>query len=73
MSRTIRFLSGTILGGFVFAAAVLLLAPSNGKAVRARVTSFFANISAEVNQAAAQRRAELEQELAALRLPQTRN
>jgi gas vesicle protein len=70
MSRFVRFFLGAVLGGLVFSLLVLLLAPATGKDMRARIIGFVTNITGEVRQAASQRRKELEQELAVMRMPQ---
>jgi len=69
MDRATRFIEGFILGSLVGAAVALLLAPSSGDELRKRMQSESERIRNEVNQAAVQRRAELEQQLANLREP----
>jgi gas vesicle protein len=64
-----RFLSGFILGGLVGAAAAILLAPYSGENLRGQMKSEAEHIQIEVKQAAADRRAELENQLAGLRKP----
>ncbi len=69
MDRVTRFVEGFILGSLVGAAVALLLAPESGDSLRKQMQSEAERIRTEVNKAAADRRAELEQQLAALRLP----
>jgi gas vesicle protein len=69
MRSITRFLEGFILGGLVGAAIGLLLAPYSGEELRTQMQNEANRIRAEVSQAAQQRRAELEQQLAALRAP----
>lgn len=58
MNRTINFLLGAIIGGILGAIIAILLAPTSGDQLRS-----------EIAKAAADRRAELESQLAALRAP----
>ncbi len=67
--KALRFLEGLVLGGLVGAAVAVLFAPSSGDDLRTRMQGETERIRAEVNQAAAARRMELEQQLAALRAP----
>lgn len=69
MKRALNFLSGTLLGAMVGATLAILLAPASGEELRAEMRARAGRIQAEVSQAAALRRAELEQQLAALRAP----
>lgn len=69
MRSITRFLEGFIIGGLVGAAVALLLAPYSGEELRTQMQNEASRIRAEVSQAAQQRRAELEQQLAALRAP----
>jgi gas vesicle protein len=73
MKRALNFLSGTLMGGLVGATVAILLAPASGEELRNQMRARAERIQAEVNQAAAQRRAELERQLAALRAPQKPN
>jgi gas vesicle protein len=71
MKRTLSFLSGVLTGAVVGGALAILMAPASGQELRTRMRARAESIQAEVQQAAAQRRAELERQLAALRRPQT--
>jgi len=64
-----RFLEGFIIGGVIGAAMALLLAPSSGEEIRDQIQSEAEKLRAEVGKAASDRRAELEEQLAALRAP----
>ncbi|MDD5467930.1 MAG: YtxH domain-containing protein [Anaerolineales bacterium] len=70
MQRIISFLSGLAMGALVGATLALLLAPSSGEQMRTQIRERSKQLSDEVRQAAAARRAELEQQLASLRAPQ---
>jgi gas vesicle protein len=69
MKSVTRFLEGFILGGLVGVAVALLFAPYSGEELRGQMTSEVTRIRSEVSQAASDRRAELEQQLAAMRAP----
>jgi len=69
MRRFISFMSGAAIGGLVGAALALLFAPSSGDEMRAQMQARIEQIQAEIKKAAADRRAELEEQLAALRTP----
>lgn len=69
MKRGISFMAGLLLGGLVGGTLALLLAPSSGESIRSQMRTRVAQFQDEVKQAAAERRAELEQQLAALRAP----
>jgi len=69
MRRFISFMSGAAIGGLVGAALALLFAPSSGDEMRAQMQARVEQIQAEIKKAAAERRAELEEQLAALRTP----
>lgn len=70
MNRTVNFLLGAIIGGFIGATIGILLAPSSGEQLRTDIGARTAQIKSEVSKAAADRRSELEQQLASLRAPQ---
>jgi gas vesicle protein len=69
MNRTLNFLLGAAIGGFIGATIAILLAPSSGEELRSEIGMRADHIRSEVTQAAADRRAELESQLAALRAP----
>lgn len=69
MRRVFSFLYGSMVGSLVGAAIGLLLAPSSGEELREQVRDNAQRLQWEVKGAAASRRAELEQQLAALRSP----
>ncbi len=69
MKRAINYIFGFILGGVIGATLILLLTPSSGDEIRSQLQERFQGIQQEVTAAAQTRRAELEQQLAALRKP----
>ena len=69
MRKLISFLSGAVMGALVGATLALLLTPESGKDLRSQLRERVQMVQAEVQKAAAARRAELEQQLAALRAP----
>ncbi len=69
MNRTFNFLFGAFIGGLVGATVALLLTPASGEEIRSQMRMRVDNVRADVMEAAAERRAELEQQLAALRAP----
>ncbi|HEX7974747.1 MAG TPA: YtxH domain-containing protein [Anaerolineales bacterium] len=69
MKGFFSFLSGALTGAVVGAALALLLAPDSGEDLRQQLQDRRDQIQVEVKQAAANRRAELEQQLAVLRSP----
>jgi gas vesicle protein len=69
MRRIIGFIAGAMCGAIVGAVAVLLLAPTSGVELRQRVRARVGELVAEGRQAAEERRAELEAQLAALKRP----
>lgn len=69
MRKMFSFLYGSILGGLVGAALGLLLAPSSGEELRDTMKVRADTMQAQVKNAAATRRAELEQQLTDLRTP----
>ncbi len=70
MQRIISFLSGLAMGALVGATLALVLTPSSGEELRAQVQERVSRLQDELKQAAADRRAELEQQLTILRDPQ---
>jgi len=69
MKKIFGFISGGIVGGLVGSALALLLTPSSGDVLRNQLQSRVSHIQAELKEAAASRRADLEKQLAALRSP----
>jgi gas vesicle protein len=70
MNRMLSFLVGATLGGLVGATMALLLAPASGEALRSQIRDRAITLQEEVKRAAMEKRAEMEQQLAALRAPQ---
>ena len=64
-----RFLEGFVLGGVVGVVVALLFAPASGEELRLQMQNKAESIRSEVSEAAQVRRAELEQQLAAMRAP----
>jgi gas vesicle protein len=69
MNRYLSFLVGGIIGGLVGATFAILLAPASGEELRGQLRQRAITLQDEVKTAAAQRRAELEEQLAALKAP----
>ncbi len=69
MRRIMSFMYGAMLGGLIGVTVGLLLAPSTGEEIRNQMKDRAQQIQLEVKNAAASRRAELEQQLAAMRAP----
>ena len=67
--KLIRFLEGFVIGGMAGAAAAILLAPASGEKLRLQIRHEVERIRGEVQSAASERRAELEEQLSALRAP----
>jgi gas vesicle protein len=63
------FLYGSLIGGLVGAAIATLLAPTSGNELREQLQMRAERFQIEVKNAAATRRAELEQQLDYLRMP----
>jgi gas vesicle protein len=70
MNRALNFLLGATLGGIIGATLAILLAPYSGEELRTEINLKSERIRNEVSQAAAERRAELERQLASLKSPQ---
>jgi len=68
--KFIRFFEGFFLGGLIGAAAAILLAPETGDELRQQIRDEIQRVRDEVQSAAGTRRAELEEQLSALRAPQ---
>ncbi len=73
MKGLMNFLSGMVIGAMVGATLAILLAPSSGDELRDQLQSRVDTIQADVKQAAADRRAELEKQLAEMRAPRSAN
>lgn len=67
MRRITAFFMGALLGGLTASLLALLLTPYSGMNLRSKVIDRFGQIRSEVQQAAQQRRLELERELSRLR------
>lgn len=67
MKKFLSFFVGTVMGALVGATLALLLAPSSGETLRGQIQERFGALQDELVQAAADRRAELEDYLASLR------
>jgi gas vesicle protein len=67
MKKFFSFMLGVITGSILGSTLVLLLAPSKGQELRTHIQDYIDNLTAEAQIAAAQRRTELENELARLR------
>ena len=70
MRKLFSLLSGLVVGALVGSTLAILFAPASGEEIRLRLVEKTRNLREEIKQAAAERRAELEQQLAALRAPQ---
>ncbi len=71
MNRVISFLSGAVMGTLVGATLALLFTPASGEELRIKMQEQAQKIQDEVKSATENRRAELEEQLANLRKPQT--
>lgn len=71
MKRFLSLLVGFLTGAVVGATLAILLAPTSGQELQAQIQNRYYDLREEVTEAAAQRRAELEEQLAALRAPKT--
>jgi gas vesicle protein len=69
MNRALNFLIGATIGGIIGATLAILLAPYSGEELRTEINLKTNRIRSEVSQAAAERRAELEKQLASLKSP----
>jgi gas vesicle protein len=70
MRSFIRFMEGFLLGALIGVVVAILLTPFSGDELRLRMREEADRIQGEVKRAASERRAELEEQLAALRSPQ---
>lgn len=69
MRKFLSFLMGAVMGGLVGATTALLLAPVSGINLRSQLRDRALRVQEDVKAAAAARRIELEEQLAALRAP----
>ncbi len=67
MSKFSSFITGTMIGGLVGSALVLLFTPFTGNQLQTNVCGYIQNIKDEVRLAGEQKKAELEAELETLR------
>lgn len=67
MSKMSSWFTGVFMGSLVGSALVLLYTPYSGKEIKSRVTNYLENVQQEVQQAGAEKRAEMEEQLALLR------
>ena len=70
MRRLFNFIFGAIIGGFVGAAAAILLAPSSGDDLQLEIRDRFKGLWDELQAAAQDRKAEMEGQLQEMRKPQ---
>ena len=69
MNRFLSFLAKVFSGALVGATIVILLAPASGEELRIQIQERATYIQDEVKNAAIERRAELEEQLSALKAP----
>jgi len=69
MNRYLSFLVGVLIGGMVGATFAMLFAPASGDELRGQIRQRAITLQEDVKTAASARRAELEQQLAALKAP----
>jgi gas vesicle protein len=67
MQKVFNFLFGLIAGAVVGSAAVLLITPASGRQLRADLENYTGQVKNEIELAAHNRRAEMEEQLAKLR------
>ncbi len=71
MKRAFSFLAGAIMGALVGSTVTILLTPASGEELRAKMQEQAQRIQAEIKAASEARRAELEEQLASLRVSKT--
>ncbi len=69
MNRFLSFFAGIVSGALVGAVVAVLLAPASGEDLRIQLQERASYVQEEVKKAASERRAELEEQLTALRSP----
>jgi len=69
MRKFLSFLAGVVMGGLVGATLALLLAPYSGDTLRDQIRERFSALQAELEQAATEKKIELEQYLETLKQP----
>jgi len=69
VNRFLSFFAGVISGALVGAVVAIILTPVSGEDLRIQIQERASYVQEEVKKAAAERRAELEEQLAALRSP----
>ena len=69
MQRFVSLLAGFLTGAVVGATLAILFAPTSGEELQGQIRDRYYTVRDEVTEAAAVRRAELEEQLAALRAP----
>lgn len=69
MNRFLSFFVGVVSGALVGAVVAIILTPVSGEDLRIQIQERASYVQEEVKKAAAERRAELEEQLAALRSP----
>lgn len=70
MRRVFNFVLGAGLGALAGAALAILLAPSSGEELRGEMRDRFSRFRSEIEEAARERRSELERQLQGMRHPQ---
>jgi len=67
MRKFLSFFSGAVIGGLVGATFAVLFAPSTGTELQQKMKTSFIELKSEIESAAMDKRAELEEELVRLR------